>query len=322
MDTRREELKTEIILYMIEHARNLIYPSSYDGINVSDIRNDLERNHITDYGFEKRFKEAILSLISQGILIDGAEFYLGGLYTGIRNRTFSSILQIDLTRKLPTKVFIDKDKIKEKLNEESLSSAIKTIYIEKENEAKIKIESDLEELKNMIKNKKGERELHNYIKEKKLIPTPFIQHEFQSLVQNRQDFLIKNEFGEFEIWELKPPSVKLFEGEIPEDVPEKYKKLKLIVKSSDLVTAIEQLSIYKKEFIDGNVTHPNLNENLKENIYNAKLVLVIGSNDELISEIYLEKLNLERYMLNNLNIITWEMFYDKIESYYKQLIEN
>ncbi len=82
------------------------------------------------------------------------------------------------------------------------------------------------------------------------------------------------------------------------------------------------LFIYKKEFIDGNITHPTINENLKENIYNAKLILVIGSNKELSSEIYLEKLNLERYMLNNLNIITWEMFYDKIESYYKSILDN
>jgi len=153
-----------------------------------------------------------------------------------------------------------------------------------------------------------------------LIPTPFIQHEFQSIVQNRQDFLIKNEFGEFEVWELKSPSVRLFNGKITGGVVEKYKKLKMISKSQDLVKAIEQLSVYKKEFIDGNVTHPNFNDNLKENIYNAKLMLVIGSNDELISEIYLEKLNLERYMLNNLNIITWDMFYDKIESYYRGLI--
>jgi len=193
---------------------------------------------------------------------------------------------------------------------------------EKEKRFRDEIKEKLKTLKSMIVQKKTETELHNYLKENELIPTPFIQHEFQSIIQNRQDFLIKNEFGEFEIWELKSPNIKLFEGEISKDVVEKYKKLKLISKTSELVKAIEQLSIYKKEFIDGNVTHPNFNDNLKENIYNAKLMLVIGSSNELISDVYLEKLNLERYMLNNLNIITWEMFYKKIENYYKQLINN
>ena len=89
-----------------------------------------------------------------------------------------------------------------------------------------------------------------------------------------------------------------------------------------MVEAIEQLSVYKKEFIDGNITHPTINDNLKENIYNAKLILVIGSSSELKSEIYVEKLNLERFMLNNMNIITWDMFYERIESYYKPLLND
>lgn len=190
--------------------------------------------------------------------------------------------------------------------------------INKEDKLDNNINDNLErinELGKMIAEKKSETDLHSYIKKEKLIPGAI--HEFGILKQNRNDFLLKNEFGEFELWELKSPSEKLFDrNESKINDPSRYNKLKGLQKNKKLIEAIEQLSIYKKECIDENREHKEKDERVEEHIYNAKLILVYGSNEEFKknTELYLEKLNLERYMLNNLTIITWEMFYEKIKS--------
>jgi hypothetical protein len=321
MISTKQDLEAEIILYSINESNSFFFSYLRNEINVEKMKGFLKPKY-GGIDFEEDFNIVVSKLMEEKILVEDSSLFFGmpSLWTSSHFSLYG--YREYKLRDIPEKLYLNQDKLKAKISGGSISSTVEKVYIEKENKAKKEIAEKLKNLKNMISQKKTETELHNYIKENELIPAPFIQHEFKSIVQNRQDFLIKNEFGEFEIWELKSPNVKLFEGEISEDVVEKYKKLKLISKSSELVKAIEQLSVYKKEFIDGNVTHPNFNDSLKENIYNAKLMLVIGSNDELISEIYLEKLNLERYMLNNLNIITWDMFYDKIESYYKQLIDN
>ena len=322
MISTKKDMEAEIIIYSMNKSNRLLFSFSREEIDTRSMKEYLEPKYIgTD--FESDFKIVVSKLIQEKIFLKEHPLYSWQSYlsTQLHISPFGYYADSPL-EEIPDKLYLNQDKLKAKISGESAPTTVREIYIEKENEAKTEVKSKLETFRNMISERKTERELHNFIKENELIPTPFIQHEFQTIVQNRQDFLIKNEFGEFEIWELKPPSVMLFEGTIPEDVPEKYKKLKAISKSSDLVKAIEQLSIYKKEFIDSNSTHPNINDNLKENIYNAKLMLVIGSSDELISDIYLEKLNLERYMLNQLNIITWEMFYNKIESYYKKLLNS
>jgi len=315
------ELEAEIILYAIEKSNNIFLSLLSKDIDIEEMKNELKNKSSESENFENDFREAVHNLMSQGILVKERPFSLGHFSLGLSGGGFGHPFSESLPEKIPDKLFLNKDKLKQKISGGLIPSKVERVYVEKENKDKEEIESKLNGLKDMISKKKNETELHNYIKGNELIPAPFIRHEFRSIVQNRQDFLIKNEFGEFEIWELKSPEIKLFEGEIPEDVSEKYKKLKSISKSPDLVKAIEQLSIYKKEFIDGNVTHPNFNNDLKENIYNAKLILVIGSSDELLSDTYFEKLNLERHMLNNLNIITWEMFYEKIKSYYRHLLE-
>jgi len=321
MINSKENLEAEIILYSINKSNNIFLSFLENEIDVEEMKKHLQELASFSYtNFEDDFKEAVSNLMAQKVLIEDRPFYLGISSLDIGRFGLGYFNVGKIPEKIPDKLFLNKEKLKERISGDFIPPAVKEVYIERESKAKKEIKEKLMNFKNMITEKKNETELHKYIKENELIPTPFIQHEFQSIVQNRQDFLIKNEFGEFEVWELKSPSVRLFNGKITGGVVEKYKKLKMISKSQDLVKAIEQLSVYKKEFIDGNVTHPNFNDNLKENIYNAKLMLVIGSNDELISEIYLEKLNLERYMLNNLNIITWDMFYDKIESYYRGLI--
>lgn len=315
-----EDLEAEIILYAVEKA-NGFFTFLPEEINIEKMKEFLKAK-FSGINFEDAFKEGVFNLISQKILTEDMPFYLGIASIGIGSFGLGYPFTGIVPREMPKKLYLNKDGLRARISSGSVSKVIERVYIEKENKAKKEIVLKLNKLREMITTKKTETELHNYIKENKLIPAPFIQHEFQSIVQNRQDFLIKNEFEEFEIWELKSPSTKLFSGEIVAGTTEKYKMLKMIFKSEELVKAIEQLSVYKKEFIDYNLIHPTANTNLKENIYNAKLVLVIGSSDEIISDVYLEKLNLERYMLNNLNIITWEMFYSKIESYYKQMINS
>ncbi len=321
MINSKEKLEAEIILYSIDRPNSIILSFLENEIDVEKMKKHLQEKASSDYlNFEDDFKEAVSSLMAQKILVEDRPFNLGISTLGFGRFGLGYSFIEELPQEIPDKLFLNKEKLKERIAGNFVSPTIKKVYVEKESEAKKEIKKNLEKLKNKIKEKKTETELHNFIKEKKLIPAPFIQHEFQSFVQNRQDFLIQNEFEEFEIWELKSPEFKFFNIDRRGfGSSEKYKRLKSLTKTKELNKAIEQLSVYKKEFIDYNLTHPNANNLLKENIYNAKLILVIGSNEEFEGEnkdICLEKLNLERYMLNNMTIITWEMFYNKIENYW------
>jgi len=321
----KENLEAEIILYSMNKSNNIFLSFLESEIDVEEMKNYLQERASSSYAnFEDDFKEAVSSLMAQKILIEDRPFYLGISSLGIGRWGLGYPFIETLPEEIPDKLFLNKEKLKERIAGGFVSPTIKEVYIEKESEAKKEIKLKLDKLKQMIKDKKTESELHKFIKDNDLIPSPLIKHEFGVLVQNREDFLIKNEFEEFEIWELKSPSALLFEADSTGlERPERYNKLKALNKSPDFVKAIEQLSIYKKEFIDHNQQHPQDHSDLHEHIYNAKLILVIGSNEELEGEneeLYLEKLNLERYMLNNMNIITWEMFYNRIESYYRGLI--
>ncbi len=323
MISSKENLEAEIILYSINKSNNLFLTFLDSEIDTEKMRADLQEQISHSYvSFENDFKEVLSSLIAQKVLTKDRYSYLGVSLFGV-DRLYPGYLGYPLVEifpeEIPNKLFLNKEKLKERIVGGAVSPTIKRVYIEKESEAKTEIRSNLEELKTKIRSKESESNLHKFIREKKLIRAPFIEHEFKSIIQNRQDFLVQNEFGEFEIWELKHPEFKFFDIDNRSfNSSEKYKQLKSLTKTKKLNKAIEQLSIYKKEFIDFNITHPNINKKLKENIYNAKLILVYGSSDEFNSnpEIYLEKLNLERYMLNNMTIITWEMFYEKIKSFW------
>lgn len=322
MISYQQNLEAEIIMYAINKSHSF-FSFLETEIDVKEMKKYLEEKLKEIINFEQEFKDAISNLMSQGILVKDNPFYLGISYLsqiplGLSHSFFGNTID-----KIPEKLFLDKEKLKSKIAGGSLPQTVEKIYIDKKDETKKEIKEKLDQLNQKIKEKQSESDLHTFIKENKLIPAPLIKHEFSVLVQDRNDFLINNEFGEFEVWELKSPSVRLFN--LDEDImskSERYNKLKSLSKTKEFVKAIEQLSIYKKEFIDHNKSHPQDHLDLKEHIYNAKLILVIGSSDELVSDIYLEKLNLERYMLNNLNIITWEMFYDKIKSYYGSLLND
>ncbi len=322
MISSKGNLEAEIILYSINKSNNLFLSFLENEIDVEEMKNRLQERASSSYtSFEDDFKDAVSSLMAQKVLVEDRPFYLGVSSLDIGRLGFGYFGASTIPEKIPEKLFLNKEKLKERIAGGSVSPIIKKVYIEKESEAKKEIKNNLEELKNNIKNKKSESALHKFIRENKLIQAPFINHEFMSIIQNRQDFLIQNEFGEFEIWELKSSEFKLFDVDKRSfNSSEKYKRLKSLTKTKKLNKAIEQLSVYKKEFIDYNITHPNANTMLKEHIYNAKLILVIGSNEEFEGEnkdLYLEKLNLERYMLNNINIITWEMFYEKVKNYWR-----
>ncbi len=185
------------------------------------------------------------------------------------------------------------------------------------------IKDKLNKLKKMIKNKENELEIHKFIDKNNLLPNLLVDSEKIIGSQNRLDFIIKNEYNEYEIWELKNPNDKLFK--IPKglkltDKSAYFNNLKKINKSGKLNCAIEQILVYKKWLLEHiNDTHEH---GLENNIYNAKMTVVISTDEELnVSELLFDKLNLERYSYHNLNIITYDMLYKKIEQYYLEFIK-
>jgi hypothetical protein len=179
------------------------------------------------------------------------------------------------------------------------------------------INSKLEGLKKRIFSKNNEREIHKYIKENNLLPYKEIEHEKLLGSQNRCDFLLLNEYGEYELWELKGPENKLFKGKLNKEKIY-YENLKELQKTPELTNAIEQILVYKKWLIDN--CNNEKEHGLKNHIYNSKMVVVFGSSDELDDPIKLDKLNLERHSYHNLNIITYDMLFEKIKKQFTPLI--
>lgn len=185
------------------------------------------------------------------------------------------------------------------------------------------IKAKLNKLKKMIKDKKSEREIHKFIDKNNLLPNLSVDDEKTLGSQNRLDFILKNEYDEYEIWELKSPSDKLFKVSKRIKLTNKseyFNNLKQINKSVKLNCAIEQILVYKKWLLENiNNSHEH---GLDNNVYNAKLIIVIGTDEEFNqSELLFDKLNLERHSYHNLNIITYDMLYKKIEQYYLEFIK-
>ncbi|MBW2988853.1 DUF4263 domain-containing protein [Candidatus Woesearchaeota archaeon] len=214
---------------------------------------------------------------------------------------------------------IDVNKLKEEVNNLGEGNETKSMLqlVSKLDSKKEQIQKNLGKLKDLIKNKEKESIIHNFIKKKNLLRYKDSKHEFLAGSQNRYDFIFLNEYGEYELWELKSPSKKLFKCEYKENKGH-YQKVKQIHKTPDLMRAIEQILVYKQWLIYN--CKNNEEHDLDKHVYNAKLVVVMGSSDELKNPLIVERLNLERHAYNNLNIITYDMFYEKIEKQFSSLL--
>lgn len=329
----KEEIYFSVLNILLKKAKNSFYWSNLD-IYSSDIQKELESSHSSmnidenyfnpfgdsssiDLVNYSDFNEVMRRLQKEEIL---HQTYRSSPVISFRvGLTSSRIHPFGSSGVYSLNVFNLKNKIKELTSSEN-----KIVYQLKEkiselDEKSKSLSTKLRKLKKLIDDKKNESEIHKFIKKNDLFFNETINYEFQAGSQNRFDFLILNEYQEYELWELKCPSDKLFTGKIS-DKEGYYTNLKKLQKSAKLTKAIEQALVYKKYLIDQNGNDKD--HGLPNHIYNAKLVVVIGSDEELDNIIITDKLNLERHSYNNLNIITYEMLYKKIENSFKHLLEN
>ncbi|MFZ3076937.1 MAG: Shedu anti-phage system protein SduA domain-containing protein [Candidatus Aenigmatarchaeota archaeon] len=318
-----EDKQKELLLKILAILLNKLEENHFkinEVISTQEILNELNKNKtFLDKLTESEISKILKELESEGVLSGGGFSGMLGFSTPIGYSFHSVVLgnnyMINYSR-LKSKV----DEIADKFRQPQLFRQPQFVEIKSKLEKrKEEIKLTLGELKKKISNKEKERIIHKYIKEKGLLPYLDYHNEFKAGSQNRLDFLILNEYGEYELWELKSPRAKLFSGKI-NTKNKYYDQLKSFVKTSTLTKAIEQILVYKKWLIDH--CDDKKEHNLKNHIYNSKLVVIIGSDDELKNEIVQDKLNLERHAYHNLNIITYEMLYKKIENSFKELIGN
>ncbi len=136
-----ENLEAEIILYSIDKPNSIILNFLASEVDVEEMKNYLQKQTSPSYrNFENDFKETISNLMAQKILVKDSPSYLGVSLFSVERFNPGNLEYLgyplieDFPEEIPDKLFLNKEKLKERIAGGYVPPIIKEIYVETKND--------------------------------------------------------------------------------------------------------------------------------------------------------------------------------------------